>query len=197
MNDHGALCADRLLDLRVALEIDPQVANGRILVHRHDAPLVLARRGEHERTVGEPERLAHPPDQSLENLVRAQRSGHFLEDVEQQVAGAQRVARLSQVAADPEMGVDAGAELAEVDGARDRVLGAGEDRLGGRLRPPLADEDEHRGAAVARPGRELPDQVGQPGLPAGDRVEQQVGRRPVGALRGAALLLGDLEPATH
>src|SRR2546427_6029871 len=38
--------------------------------------------------------------------------------------------------------------------------------------PPLADEDEHRGAAIPRPGRELPDLVGQPGLPAGDRVER-------------------------
>src|SRR2546425_4677360 len=46
--------------------------------------------------------------QRLEDFIGAERGRHFLEDVEQQVAGAQRVARLLEIAADAQVGIDPG-----------------------------------------------------------------------------------------
>src|SRR2546430_11427656 len=52
-NEDGSLGADRFLNLRVALELDAQVADRRVLVHRDHASLVFSRGREHERAVGE------------------------------------------------------------------------------------------------------------------------------------------------
>src|SRR2546427_13090739 len=98
---------------RSALQVNPQIADGGVLVHRDHATLLLAGSREHEGAVRQPERLADPAHQRLEDLVRAQRRGAFLEDVEQQVAGAQRLASRLHVAADPQAGPDAGAQLPE------------------------------------------------------------------------------------
>ncbi len=99
LDDHGPFGPNRFLDFRIAAEIDMQVANGRVLVDRDDPSFVVTGLRQHERAVREPERLAHAPHQCLENLVRTQRRGDFLKNVEQQIARAQRLLRLAHLGA--------------------------------------------------------------------------------------------------
>ena len=86
VNDDRTLGPDRFLNLGIALEIDAQVANGRILVHRDDTTFVVAGSRQHERAMRQSERLADATHQRLEDLVGADGSRDLLEDVEQQVA---------------------------------------------------------------------------------------------------------------
>ncbi|OLC73167.1 MAG: hypothetical protein AUH78_14385 [Gemmatimonadetes bacterium 13_1_40CM_4_69_8] len=197
VDDHRALGADGLLDLRVPLELHPQVADGRVLVDGDHAPLVLARGGEHEGAVRQPERLADPSHERLENLVGAQRGGDLLEDVEQEITRAQRLACLLQLPPDAEVGVDAGAELTEMHGARHRVLGAGLERIRHRLGTAVRHEDDHGDCREAGRGGEVAHRVRESRLPGAHGEDQQIGRVLVGPVRGRGRIrrLGDLESA--
>jgi len=118
--------------------------------------------------VRQPERLADPAHQRLEDLVRAQRRGDLLKDVEQQIAGAQRLASLLEIAADPQVGLDAGAQLPEVDGTGHRVLRPGLEGFGHGVRAALRDQHHERRPGVALGRRELPHRSPQPGVAAID-----------------------------
>ena len=118
--------------------------------------------------MGQPERLADPAHQRLQDLVRAQRRGDFLEDVEQQIASAQRLASLLHIAADPQVGVDAGAQLPEVDGTGHRILRARLEGFGDGVRAALRDQRHERRPGVALGGREVPHRSPKPGVAAID-----------------------------
>ena len=165
LDDHRALGANRLLDLGVALQVHPQVADSRVLVHRHDAAAFVAGSREHEGAVRQPEHPPHPSHENLENLVGAKRRRHFLEDVEQHVAGAEGVPSLVQLAPQAEARVDAGAQLAEVHRAREGVLGTRLKRVTHRLGPAVREQDDERGARKPRRGGEVPHRVPQARLP--------------------------------
>jgi hypothetical protein len=198
-NENGSLRADRLLDLRVALEVDAQVTDGGVLVHRDDASLVFPGRREHEGAVGEAKRMPHPTDQRLEDLVGAQGRGDLLEDVEQQVARSQGILGLAQLVTQTQVGVDAGAQLTEVHGARHGVPRARLQRIRHGVGPAVRHEDDDRCARVACPGRQIAYRVRQPRLLGGDGEDQEIGRlvlRTVGAewwIGG----VGDLEAASY
>src|SRR5579884_2465741 len=63
----------------------------------------------------------------------------------------QRVARLVELAPHAQVGLDARPQLAEVHGARERVARAGLERVGHRLRAPLAHQHDHGDAGEPRP----------------------------------------------
>ena len=88
LNDDRPLGADRFLNLRIALEIDAQIADRRVFVDRNHTAFIFARRRKHERAVRQPERLADAAHQCLKDFVGTQRRRDFLEDVEQEIAGA-------------------------------------------------------------------------------------------------------------
>src|SRR6266700_708847 len=69
----GSATADcTLTSIRCCVQRHPQVADGRVLVHRDHAALVLSRGREHERAMGEAERMPDPTHQGPEDLVGAQ-----------------------------------------------------------------------------------------------------------------------------
>ncbi len=73
--------------------------------------------------------MPDPADQGLEDLVGAQGRRDLLKDVEQQIAGPQRILGLAEIAAQAQIGVDAGPQLAEVHRARHGVLRSRLERL--------------------------------------------------------------------
>ena len=149
----------------------------------------------------EAERLSDAADQGLEDLVGPQRGRHFLEDVEQQVPGAQRVAGVVQVAALAEVRIDPGSQLAEVDGRRHRVLGSGLERVCDRVGPAVGHEHDHGRASEPGCGREVAHLVYQTGILGADREHHYVRRlvpRPVGAGGGGRVgRFGNLEATAH
>ena len=147
----------------------------------------------------QPERLAHPPHERLEDLVGAQRGRDLLENVEQQIAGAQRVPGLLHFPPGAEVGVDPGAQLAEMHGARHRVLGTGLEGIGHRVGPAVRHQHDHGGRREPGRGRQGAHRLGETGVPGTDGKDQQVRRGlvgPVGDRRGIRRLR-DLESRTY
>ena len=127
----------------------------------------------------------------------ALRARDLLEDVEQEIARAQRVARLLQLPPDAQVGVDAGAELTEVHRARHRVLGAGLERIRHRVGTAVRHEDDHGDCREAGRRGEVAYRIREPRLPGAHGEDQQIGRVLVGPVRarGRIRRLGNLESA--
>jgi len=140
--------------------------------------------------VRQPERLPHAAHQRLEDLIGAQGGRDFLEDVEQQIARPQRVARLARLEACPHVPVEPRAQLRQMHRHAQHVLRAGEQRFRRRRRVVFGQNDEHRRARVGGARRERAHLLGEILHARVGRVEQQVGR-----LR--AVVLGDLEAPAH
>ena len=162
VHDDGALGADRFQNLRVAVQVDAQVADGGVLVDGDDAPLGLPRRRQHERAMRQAERLADPTNEGLENLLGAQRGGDFLKDVEEQIARPQGVPRPAHLLAPPQLGVEARVQLLQVHWRAHDVVRAGGQQARGALRAPPVEQHQHRRADVAGDRHHLAHPLHQP-----------------------------------
>ena len=80
-NEHRLARLEGALELGVAIQIDDEVANRRILV-AGDEPDFLVFAGEEDRAAIEPERLAQLAGDRLENVDEVKRGGDFLQDVD-------------------------------------------------------------------------------------------------------------------
>src|SRR5438132_704527 len=97
----------------------------------------------------------------------------------------------------PQIGVDAGAQLPEVHRARHGVLRARLERISDGVGPAVRQKDDHRGTGEARGGRQVPHHLRQPRLLRGDGEDEKIGRlrlRPFGTGRRIGGF-GDLEAA--
>ena len=132
------------------------------------------------------ERVADPAHQRLKDLVRPQGRGHLLEDVEEQFSRPQRVLGIDELRPAAQVGIDAGPQLAEMHRTLHRVERAGLERVGDRVRPAVRQEHHQRRSGEARPGRQIPNDIGQRDFLRGGAQNEEIGglRRTVGAERG-------------
>ena len=114
------------LELRIALEVDDEVADRRILVARDEADLVPVA-GEEDRAAVEAEHVAHLARDGLQDVDEVQRRRDLLQDVDD---GREMVALALEL-------VEPGAELADVVGEAPPSAGAAEAASGAvPLSPP-------------------------------------------------------------
>ncbi len=140
------------------------------------------------------ERLSHAPNQRLEDLGGMERGRDFLEDVVQQIAGAQRFVGFTQLPADPQQGIEPRLQLGQVHRRRQHVASPGKQRFRRRAGAALVQEDEHRRPSERGSDGEGADLVGQAGGTRVRRIEEEIGgTRDAGGLRE----FRDLKPPTH
>ena len=135
------------------------------------------------------ERLADATHQRLEDLVGTHRCGDFLEDVEQEVACAERFLRFARLRAGPDMGVQARAQLGQMDWGNERVPRAGEQRVGCGVGLAVCQQNEHRRAAIRRLRRQRAHLIREILVAGSGGVENEIGRsggRCFGDLKAAA-----------
>ena len=80
-NEHRLARLERALELRIAIEIDDEIADRRILVARDEANLVLLA-GEEDRAAVEPERVAQLARDGLQDVDEMERRRDLLQDVD-------------------------------------------------------------------------------------------------------------------
>ncbi len=80
-DEHRFAALERALELRIAIEVDDEIANRRIFIAGDEANLVLVA-GEEDGAAIEAERLAELAGDCLEDVDEVERGGDFLEDVD-------------------------------------------------------------------------------------------------------------------
>ena len=80
-NEHRLAGVERALQLRIAIEVDDEIADGRIFVARDEPDFVLLA-GEEDRAAIEPEGVAELAGDGLQDVDEVQRRGDFLQDVD-------------------------------------------------------------------------------------------------------------------
>ena len=133
--------------------------------------------------------LAHTTHQRLEDFVRTDGRGDFLEDVEQEVPRAQRILRFTRLRAGADVRVEARAQLRQLDRRHEGVPRPGEQHIGRRLSRPVRQQDEDRRATVRRLRRQRADFIREIRGAGVGGVEDEIGRtdgRRFGDLKAAA-----------
>lgn len=80
-DEHRLARLEGALELRVAIEVDDEIANRRILIAGDEADLVLLA-GEEDRAAIEPEGVAQLAGDGLQDVDEVERRGDFLQDVD-------------------------------------------------------------------------------------------------------------------
>ena len=161
---HGAVGAageaaqpERLRDLRVALEIQfLAIVGGRLCLARgsHDAG-IAAGLDRHEEARAEVEGASEAAHESQDHLVRPETGAALAHQALKGAAHGSLAGRAAGVLPVPDARMESGAELRQVDGSGESVVGAGGERDRGSVRVRLGDEHHdrrRRGVRVAQGG---------------------------------------------
>ena len=112
---------ERLLDLGIPAEVHRQVVQHRVLERGHHRSVVVVRTGDDDRAAGDVEPLGHPPHQDLVDLLRLEGGGDLLEDLHHLRPRARLRPGLVQLAADAQVRLDPGQQLAHPERLGDEV----------------------------------------------------------------------------
>ena len=149
-DEHRLLGAERLADLRVAIQVDAEVTGGGLFADGDDAAVAFPRRGEQEGTAGQFKGEPDPSHQRLDDRIGAERGGELLEDVEHQLLTPHLLALGDgHRGGTSEPGGEAGDEFAEVHRGGERIVRPHGERLGQAFAVVLG---QHHDAGNVGPG---------------------------------------------
>ena len=120
--------------------------------------------------------MRHPPDEDLVDLLRLERGGHLLHDVDHLGARARLRPGLIELAPYPEMRLYPRQQLPDPERLRDEVRGAEAERSDGGLLRGHRGDHEHRQVLVPRIGLHLLQELETVHLGHHDVEQQQIER---------------------